>query len=524
MKTESRTLPRGPLDDADPPIHILLSLQGGGALGAFQVGIFEHLHNGLGVGGQIRSLSGVSIGAMNSAIYVANYRKDPIRALKKFWNDVSYTDSPLYPRVKPFLKDSPLEGYVYDLSLPANLLALVQTPNFSNLRMDVWNAFNWAYLWDVAPLRRELEKLIDLDELNSPDNPQLIITAVNIESGELEIFDNRKQRLSIDHVLASGSLPPAFSPTEINRQRYWDGSLFDNSPFMTLLRSLQGENILEPQDTSNPDEVLRRFEQDATKKRLITVELFPRSGDFPRTLSESFARVVEIQDRVKVTRRSIGAIYEFGVLVNWLSRFIHLFVDLSGGAASEQELVRSRDELDGLGITAKELNTARRVAREIARIAMKNYFLENRPGAALPGMVEEDCTVTTESIDRTDELQVVGLDQRSLAAINELAKLLLQAPPNDPDDPDAKQFFAKFSRCKLFINQVVRFSNLEFLPLKTTVRSGLLGSNDFSPSVVRQRFEAGLKVAQEQLFVAKFKDNDGKWVRDLMFKPPPNEG
>src|SRR5689334_20193146 len=75
---------RSPLADADPPIHILLALQGGGALGAFQIGIFEHLHNTLNVGEQIHALSGVSIGALNSAIYVANYRNDPIGALKRF--------------------------------------------------------------------------------------------------------------------------------------------------------------------------------------------------------------------------------------------------------------------------------------------------------------------------------------------------------------------------------------------------------------------------------------------------------
>jgi predicted acylesterase/phospholipase RssA len=226
----------GPLTNVDPPIHILMALQGGGALAAFEAGVLAHFHDGLGVGDQIRAVSGVSFGGITAAIYVANFRKDPIQALKKFWNAVTFADSPLYPRVLPFVKDTPLEEYFYDVSLPAQLLSFFLNPNVYRTRLDTLNAANWIYLWDNSPLRSLLSKLIDEDELNSRENPQLILTTANIETGELVIFNNREQRLTIDNVLASASLPPVFKPTEIDRERYWDGALFDNSPFLARAR------------------------------------------------------------------------------------------------------------------------------------------------------------------------------------------------------------------------------------------------------------------------------------------------
>jgi NTE family protein len=252
MTTEAHCPGTGPLSGVPPPIHILLALQGGGALGAFEVGVLEHLHNGLGVGEQIQALSGVSFGGINSAIYVANHKKDPIGALKRFWNAVAFADSPLYPRILPFVKDSFWEPWVYDLSIPAQWLALLWDRNFYRLRLDFWNMLSWIYCWDNSPLKPLLKELIDVNELNSARNPHLILTSVNIETGELTVFDNRKQRLTLDNVLASTSLPPLFKPTEIDRERYWDGALFDNSPFLTLLRSLEKDELYEVPESLRP--------------------------------------------------------------------------------------------------------------------------------------------------------------------------------------------------------------------------------------------------------------------------------
>src|SRR5688572_3683396 len=159
MRAECHSLEKGPLADQNPPIHIFLAMQGGGALGPFQVGILDHLHNRLRVGGQIKALSGVSIGGINAAIYVANYRKDPIRALKRFWNNAAYIDSPFFPRTTWLTKDTPWEFFFpYDLSAPATLLAWLYSPGFHSTRWDFWRP-NWTYFWNVEPLRENLKQL-----------------------------------------------------------------------------------------------------------------------------------------------------------------------------------------------------------------------------------------------------------------------------------------------------------------------------------------------------------------------------
>jgi predicted acylesterase/phospholipase RssA len=549
----------GPLANVDPPIHILLALQGGGALAAFEAGVLAHFHDGLGVGDQIRTLSGVSFGAITSAIYVANYRKGPIEALKKFWNAVTFVDSPVYPRVLPFVQDSPLEKFFYDLSLPAQLLSSFLNPNFYRARTDYLNAPNWIYLLDNSPLRPLLEKLIDVDELNSPDNPQLILTTVNIETGELTVFNNRQQRLSIDNVLASASLPPAFKPTEIDRQRYWDGALFDNSPFLTLLRSLGTDDIYDVPEGLDRPTPEQKANFHIANKRLVTVELFPRQGDFPRTLFEAFGRIVELNNRVKVTKRSIGNIYEFGVLVNWLSRYLRYLAGVAGGPVSQTritEVENARTEnlkraftKDQFKVLApKEEQQRDDAAKAIkslaqhdsafcAQQALIDFFTEHRPDPSTAS--RESCdVVSTDFQTRERELNLVGIQSESLFAINEFAKLLSGGA--DPDmvllkgrrgqqrlGVDFTTFFLELVNCLLVKNQVTRFSNIELFPLKTTVRSGLLSINDFSAGGIRTRFDAGLKAAQEQVFVAEFPVTDDptgkKTTRDLMYVPPAGD-
>jgi hypothetical protein len=129
-------------------------------------------------------------------------------------------------------------------------------------------------------------------------------------------------------------------------------------------------------------------------------------------------------------------------------------------------------------------------------------------------MVKEDCTVATEFITTWEEIQGVGIDPPSLLAINEFVRLL--------EKPDFSSFIYGLGQTPLIINQVVRFSNLDFIPIKTNLLGSLLGSNDFSSSAIRTRYEAGLQVAQAQVAVAEFKDEYGNTVRDLTFVPPPN--
>jgi hypothetical protein len=365
---------------------------------------------------------------------------------------------------------------------------------------------------------------------------------VNIESGELQIFDNRKTHLTIDHILTSGSLPPGFQPIEINRKRYWDGSLFDNSPFVVLLRSLENEDLFEQKNGDSDPPV--------TAKRLITVELFPRSGDFPRNLVQAFGRIVELQDRVKVDTRAISNIYEYAVLLNWLSRFLRILVQDSGGTVTPDDIKRFTDSFEATPAPDGERRGARRPVRrpddpELVRFranvvtagrqALEAYFNQARPDRARFNKLGDDCVYETAAIPRIADIQQVGLQQLSIASIVNFANQLgsktngssSPGPGQDSSqvatDDQNKQFIKAFGSCPLITNQVSRFSNIELLPLKTSVPSALLGPADFSASAIRDRYQAGLKVAEEQIVVAEFHDNQGNTFRDLKFVAPPDE-
>lgn len=103
---------------------------------------------------------------------------------------------------------------------------------------------------------------MDLEKLKQPDaEPLLLMSATNVQQGRVEYFDSRKGNLSLDHVLASGSLPPAFPITKLGDNSYWDGGLFDNTPLGAVIDQLDPA----------PD----------VERTIYVVNLFPNSGPIP---------------------------------------------------------------------------------------------------------------------------------------------------------------------------------------------------------------------------------------------------
>src|SRR5205823_6467354 len=126
-----------------------------------------------------------------------------------------------------------------------------------------------------------------------------------------------------------------------------------------------------------------------------TVELFPRSGDYPKNIVDTFQRIIEIQDRVKVTRQAVGNIYQFAVFANWLSRF---FLKLADPSPIIKDQLRS----DGVPVdeenVAREVRSIQNTVLRAAEAAMSDYFGDSRPGRALPGEVNADCSVNTNAL------------------------------------------------------------------------------------------------------------------------------
>ena len=273
MEIANRTMPSQAARRQPPFECVALLLQGGGALGAYQAGVYEALAEA-----DIHPnwVAGISIGAINSALIVGNPPDKRVDRLREFWNGVTdnrlgyLTDQLLSPLVKGDWQ----RGLVSQLS--AGLTMAVGAPGFFAPRA----ASPFAYpsgaieatsFYDTAKLKSTLERLVDFDRVNSK-HVRLSIGAVNVRTGNFVYFDNATHTIRPEHVMASGALPPGFPAVEIDGEFYWDGGLVSNTPLEWVLES-------EPRlDTL-----------------AFQVDLWNAVGDFPGNLAEVETRRKDIQ-------------------------------------------------------------------------------------------------------------------------------------------------------------------------------------------------------------------------------------
>lgn len=220
---------------------IACCLQGGGSMGAYQVGVLHALQEG---GYNPDWFIGTSIGAINSAIAVGNAVEDRIDKLKAFWARVA----------TPSLIDTS--------NLPENAVArrmqrmyssqlsiLFGQPNFFTPRFPAPHPFmthqnpETLSYYDTAPLRRTLEEFIDFERINH-GNARLSVGAVEVKSGKMTYFDSKKHPITVDHIMASASLPPGFPAINIDGTLYWDGGLSSNSPGSYLFTVERPKSLL----------------------------------------------------------------------------------------------------------------------------------------------------------------------------------------------------------------------------------------------------------------------------------------
>ncbi len=218
--------------DPDPgtpglPGQVVLVLQGGGALGAYQVGVYAALHE---AGIEPDWVIGTSIGAINAALISGNRPEDRLDRLNEFWRRVE--------------QRSPLAG-LFDWMGLGNLLPNMNTvtrgiPGFFTPNALVIGGSSAevgveaASYYSTAPLRETLGELVDFEYL-CQCKTRLTVGAVNTCSGHMRYFDNRHEELRVDHVMASGALPPAFAAVRVDGEPYWDGGLYSNTPIEAVL-------------------------------------------------------------------------------------------------------------------------------------------------------------------------------------------------------------------------------------------------------------------------------------------------
>lgn len=195
----------------------ILVLQGGGALGAYQAGMFEALCESYS---EPAWVAGISIGAINAALIAGNPVHARIARLREFWELVS--SSALLPRVadrvnarETLNETSAVQGMLF--GVPGFF-----APRFPPAPFQPRGTLEAISYYDTAPLLLTLERLVDFDLINS-GSVRLSVGAVNVRTGNFEYFDSAKQRIDARHIMASGALPPSFPPVEIDGEHYWDG-------------------------------------------------------------------------------------------------------------------------------------------------------------------------------------------------------------------------------------------------------------------------------------------------------------
>jgi NTE family protein len=203
--------------------QVVLVLQGGGALGAYQVGVYQALHE---AGIEPDWVIGTSIGAINAALIAGNRPADRMARLQDFWSRMQAPALPAWPGLA---------------AMSANMTTILRgIPEFFTPNLESWRGTNAllgveaASWYSTAPLRATLEQLVDFDYL-CECRTRMTVGAVNVCSGQMRYFDNRQQRLGVDHVMASGALPPAFGAIRIDGEPYWDGGIYSNTPIEAVL-------------------------------------------------------------------------------------------------------------------------------------------------------------------------------------------------------------------------------------------------------------------------------------------------
>jgi NTE family protein len=249
----------------------VLLLQGGGALGSYQAGVYQalaeaNLHPDW--------VAGISIGAINAALIAGNPPEKRVERLRAFWEAVSTS-----PLGLPYFSSLAIpDDGAHALLNQVRALGILMfgAPDFFKPRFPPpmpWGAglVDMVSYYDVAPLKATLERLADFDRIND-GGTRLSVGAVNVRTGNLTCFDTASDRITPSHIMASGSLPPGFPATEIDGEYYWDGGLVSNTPLLWVLDSEPRRDTL-----------------------AFQIDLWSAQGELPRNLADADVRAKEIR-------------------------------------------------------------------------------------------------------------------------------------------------------------------------------------------------------------------------------------
>ena len=270
-----------------------LVLQGGGALGSYQAGVYEAL-----VASEYLPdwVAGISVGAINAAIIAGNAPEHRVQSLRSFWEAIT-APTILWP---PAPAGLPAEWQHRASALSA--LMFGQRGFFTPRAPQDWfSSDKCVSYYETSVLKRTLERLVDFDRINDIKDMRLSIGAVNVRTGHFAYFDSEEITIRPEHIMASGALPPGFPPVEIDGEQYWDGGLLSNTPLQYMI-----------------DYYPRR------SRLVFQVDLFPAHGCVPTNLDEVHEREKDIRysSRTMMSTNSLREKHDVRHAINELHKLL----------------------------------------------------------------------------------------------------------------------------------------------------------------------------------------------------------
>jgi NTE family protein len=261
--------------DRRPPFDcIALLLQGGGALGAYQAGVYEAM---VEADCDLDWVAGISIGAINAAIIAGNPKADRVARLRTFWDRVAASPLGFDDRAAASARRD-VTQFMSAASAAVYGVSGFYEPRYPAFWSRPPETAAATSIYDTKSLKTMLERVVDFDLLNSPANGvRLSLGSVNIRAGRLVYFDTTTDVIRPEHVMASGALPAAFPPVEIDGEYYWDGGVVSNTPLEWLARNLPGDILA------------------------FQVDLWAAPGELPSSLPAVITRMKEIMNSSRTT-------------------------------------------------------------------------------------------------------------------------------------------------------------------------------------------------------------------------------
>jgi NTE family protein len=246
------------------PGQVVLVLQGGGALGSYQAGVYQALHE---AGIEPDWIIGTSIGAINASLIAGNAPQDRLLRLREFWKRMEQRPVWSFPGVFPGFNEKLSYWYTVANGIPGFF-----KPNpLAHAGADYPLGADIAGYYSTEPLEQTLTELVDFDLVNRC-TPRLTVGAAHVRTSQMKYFDSRDSELGVKHIMASGALPPAFPAVRIDGELYWDGGILSNTPTEAV------------------------FDDNPRKNSLIfAVHMWNPSGAEPTTMAEVLNRQKDIQ-------------------------------------------------------------------------------------------------------------------------------------------------------------------------------------------------------------------------------------